>query len=109
MSKNTTVVSETNIGMYVWEMPNGAWVADDEGNFMNIVSMRGDRKRIAQITDAAHSYGCHAGHPLFLEGNRRVTDEEYSEQVDRLHSGQMADPYDLGNLIEAYKEGKTND
>lgn len=109
MKPRTSVVNETNIGMYVWEMPDGSWVADDEGHFMNIVSMRNDRKRVAQLTDAARAYGVVTGKPVFLEGHKPVSDEEYEVQRQRLYAGIMPDQWDLGNMIEEMKRGNTND
>jgi len=103
MKPNTSLVTENLPGVYVWEMPDGSWVGDDDGNFMNIVSMRGDRKRIAQITDAARSYGILSGKPMFLEGHKPVSDEEYEIQRQRLHAGEMPDQWDLGNLIDEAK------
>jgi len=38
---NTQVLDEeTRLGIYVWEMPDGRWVGDDEGNFLSVTSMR---------------------------------------------------------------------
>ena len=104
--RKTKVVEETNIGMYVWEMPDGKWVGDDEGHFMHIVSMRGDERRIAQLTDAARGYGIQEGKPVFLSGHRPVTDEEYEEQRQRLALGLTPDPDDIPSLVSRYKRGE---
>jgi hypothetical protein len=101
------VIEETDIGLYVWEMPDGRWVGDDEGHFMQIVAKKGDPKRIRQITEAARAYGVIEGKPIFLSGHRPVTDEEYEEQVSRLAEGYQADQYDLPTLIQEYKHGKS--
>ena len=26
--------NETRLGVYVWEMPDGRWIGDDDGNFL---------------------------------------------------------------------------
>jgi len=106
MKSKTQVVSETNIGMYVWEMPDGSWVGDDDGHFMNIVSMRNDRKRIAELRDAAAAHGVSEGTAVFLEGHHPVSDEEYEEQRQRLQAGYVPDRYDLGNMIEEMNQKK---
>ncbi len=102
----TRVVEETNIGLYVWEMPNGQWVGDEDGNFMNIPSRKGDCRKIDMLTAAARAHGIVTGGPKFLSGERRATDEEYEEQRERLDQGLIPDKYDLGNLIEEYKRGR---
>ena len=102
------VVEETKLGMYVWEMPDGTWVGDDAEppNFMHIVSMKDDERRIAELTAAARYYGVNEGKPLFLSGHRPVSDEEYEEQVARLNEGLTPDPYDIPTMLEEYKNGK---
>ena len=44
-------------GVYLWEMPNGAYVADQEHNFLSIASEFGDVVRIQKLKDAVNSYG----------------------------------------------------
>lgn len=103
---NIRTVQETNIGLYVWEMPDGRWVGDDQGNFMNIPAREGDRKRIAELTDAAKAHGVTEGQPFFLSGNRRVTDEQYEEQRQRLLFGLTPDPEDNFAQIDELKYGR---
>ena len=103
MKLNTTrkqIVEEVPYGVYVWEMPNGQWIGDDEGNFLNISSMQGDRKRLQQLKDAVASYGITAGKPVFLSGHRQVTDEEYEYQKQRMAFGLVPDELD----VPAFKE-----
>lgn len=101
----TSVVDDIPFGLYVWEMPDGRIVGDDEGNWMNIPAQKGDRKRIAQITEAARYYGITEGKPKFLSGNTRVTDEEREEQELRMKWGLVPDKNDLGNAIDELKHG----
>lgn len=100
------VVEETNIGVYVWEMPDGKWVGDDDGHFMHIVAKKGDQRRIDEIRAAARGFGVTEGEPVFLSGHRPVSDEEYEEQVERLNEGLVPDKYDLPSMIERYKRGR---
>lgn len=90
-------ISETNLGVYMWEMPDGRWAADQDMNFLNIPATRGDLTAIAKITKVANSYEeLKAGKPVFVEGVRRVTDAEYEDQVARLQSGLIPDELDIG-------------
>lgn len=104
MRKETTrEVVETNLGLYVWQMPNGKPVGDGEGNFLNIPAKKGDAKRIAILQKAAYevlkSNGVpEAGEPFFMPGSRRVTDEEHEEQTSRLKSGLIPDEYDVAAM-----------
>jgi len=94
-TKRKQIVEEVPYGVYVWEMPDGRWIGDDEGNFLNITSMKGDRKRIQQLKDAVASYGITEGKPLFLSGHRQVSDEEYEYQKQRMAFGLIPDELDV--------------
>lgn len=102
----TSVVEETNKGIYVWEMPNGAWVADDEGNWMNIPSVKGDLRKINMLKEAARSYGIEEGRAVFLSGHYRVSEDEYQEQRARLALGIVPDKNDIFSIREDLKYGK---
>lgn len=104
--KNTSVVEETNIGIYVWEMSDGSWVADEDGNFMLIRGRRGDVMLIGKITDAARSYGITEGRPVFLAGHRPVSEEEYQEQRARLHMGLVPDTKDYHSQLDDLKNAE---
>jgi hypothetical protein len=95
-----STVSETNLGVYVWQMPDDSFVADSEANVMSIAAMRGDITAISKITNAAKHYGFEEGKPVFLEGVRKISDEELQEQIYRMNAGLVPDPYDIG----VYKE-----
>lgn len=104
--KNTSVVEETNIGLYVWEMPDGAWVADEEGHWMYIQGRKGDIRLIGKLTEAARSYGITEGRPVFLPGLRPISDEEYEEQRQRLRMGLVPDTKDYYSQLDDVKHGK---
>lgn len=91
-----TEVQETDYGLYLWEMPDGALVADDEKNFLNIPAKQGDQEKIKLLRDAVKSFGINEGRPVFLAGNRRVTDEEYEYQKQRMEWGLIPDELDFG-------------
>ena len=94
------IVEEVPWGVYVWEMPDGRWIGDDEGNFLNIAAMKGDQKRIQQLKDAVRSYGITEGNPFYLSGHRQVTDEEFEEQKRRMTFGLIPDEMDIAALRE---------
>lgn len=91
---------ETTLGIYVWEMPDGRWIGDDDGNFLSITSKKGNRQRIELLAKAVRSYGIDEGQPKFLSGRRKIDDEEYEYQQQRLKWGLTPDPLDIG----VYKE-----
>ena len=67
-------IEETRLGIYVWEMPDGRWIGDDEGNFLSITAMKGDRVKIDALAREVRSYGIYEGSPVFLSGRRKIDD-----------------------------------
>lgn len=99
-------IEETNLGLYLWMMPDGRPVGDDEGNLLNIPSVKGDREKISLLEKAIRSYGITEGRAVFLAGRRRVTDEEYEEQKARQRAGLVPDPYDVAAIKEQMTYGQ---
>lgn len=95
---------ETTLGIYVWEMPDGRWIGDDDGNFLSITSKKGNKSRINALADAVRSYGITEGQPKFLSGRRKIDDEEYEYQQQRLNWGLVPDPLDIGNYKDEVKK-----
>lgn len=93
-------------GIYLWEMPDGRYVADDEGRFLSIAAEYGDVSRMSQLAQAARHYGINEGKPTFFPGHRKVTDEEYEEQKQRLESGLIPDDHDISALVEELRSNK---
>ena len=91
-------------GLYLWKMPNGQFVGDDQGNFLNVPSEFGDLNKISRLGAAVRSYGVTEGAPQFFPGHRRISDEEHENQTNRLKSGLIPDDHDAGALKEAYRE-----
>ena len=90
-------------GIYVWRLPNGSVVSDGNGNIMNIPAKAGDIEAMSKITKAAAHYGYPEGRPEFQPGVRRITDEEYSVQKDRMRQGYIPSDTDLGAWYDAAK------
>lgn len=102
-----TVVEETNIGMYIWMLPHGEPLMDDEANMLAIPSRRGDKKRMDLLRQAAKSYGYPEGEPYFYAGSRRISDEEFWEQIERIMNGEIPDPYDIPAIMEELEAKKS--
>jgi hypothetical protein len=101
---NTKVLDEeTRLGIYVWQMPDGRWIGDDEGNFLSITSTKGNKSRISLLADSVRSYGISEGGPVFLSGRRKIDDEEFEYQQQRLKWGLVPDPLDVGNYKDEMK------
>jgi hypothetical protein len=84
-------------GLYVYKKSDGKWFTDGEGNVLNIPSMRGDITKIAELKSAAVHYGDDGeGKAVFVPGLNRITEEEYTEQMDRFKNGLIPSMNDLG-------------
>ncbi len=95
--RRQVIEKKYNWGLYVYKKSNGKWFTDGEGNVLNIESMRGDISKISQLKDAAKYYGdAGDGEAVFVPGLTRVSDEEYSEQLDRMQQGLIPSMNDLG-------------
>lgn len=99
----TVIEKQGDDGIYVWKTPEGKVVTDGNGNVMNIPARRGDITAISKITKAAAYYGFPEGQAVFRAGQRRISDEEHSEQLDRMKSGLIASETDLGAWYDAAK------
>lgn len=105
------VVNEFAHGLLVWYTDDGRLVQDGNGNIMNIeVNNIRDRVELKEKGDAlraaARSYGIEGGHANFLSGNRRVSDEEYQNQIARQDAGLVPDIFDPGVIKEEAENHK---
>lgn len=91
----------SDAGIYVWQLPSGKYFTDGEGNALSIESMINDVAKIKELTEAAAYYGQPEGKPVFFSNVRKISDEEYSEQQDRMAQGLIPSANDLGALIAA--------
>jgi hypothetical protein len=99
-----TEVEESTLGIYVWEMPDGRWIGDDDGNFLSVTSRKGNRSRVDALAREVRSYGIYEGGPKFLSARRKINDEEFAEQEQRLRWGLVPDPLDIGNYKDEMKK-----
>lgn len=94
-------------GIYVWKKANGKWFTDGDGNVLNVPANKGDETQIQKLRDAAAYYGEPDGEPYFFGGMARISDEEYTEQMDRMKQGLIPSMNDLGAVIAAKKTLET--
>jgi hypothetical protein len=95
-------------GLYVYKKANGKWFTDGQGSVLNIQSMRGDISKIAELKKAAMHYGDEGdGQCIFVPGLSRVSEEQYSEMVDRMSQGLIPNVNDLGAVYDAQQTLKT--
>jgi hypothetical protein len=95
--RRQVIEKKYNWGLYVYKKSNGKWFTDEDGNVLNIESTRGDIAQIAKLKDAAKYYGDDGdGEAVFVPGLTRVSEEEYSEQLDRMKQGLIPSLNDLG-------------
>jgi hypothetical protein len=99
-----TPVEEASYGLYLWQMPDGSLVMDEENNYLNIAAMKGDVRRINAIKKTAKNLGLEEGQPIWFSGHRRVTDDELEEQRQRLEWGLIPDELDLPAIKEDLKQ-----
>lgn len=90
-------------GTYVWTKPNGKAFTDGQGNALSIEGMRDDKSKIKELSDAAKYWGQPEGRAVFYPNMRKISDEEFSEQKDRMAQGLIPSMNDLGAVIAAKK------
>ncbi len=95
---------ESTLGIYVWEMPDGRWIGDDDGNFLSVTSKKNNRSRMNALAREVRSYGIYEGGPKFLSSRRKISDEDFEHQKQRLEWGLVPDPLDIGNYKDEMKQ-----
>ena len=103
-SKVKVIEKHYEWGLYVYKKSNGKWFTDGNGSVLNIPSDKNDISRMAELKKTAMHYGdAGDGTCVFVPGLTRVSEEEYSEQVDRLNAGLIPSLNDLG-AVQAAKD-----
>jgi hypothetical protein len=94
-------------GLYVYKKSTGKWFTDGTGSVLNIPSMKGDISKISELKKAAKHYGDPGdGECIFVPGLNRISEEEYSEQKDRMSQGLIPNMNDLGAVHAAQQTVK---
>lgn len=100
-TKNVQHIEEVPWGCWLWRMPDGSFVADDDNNFLRLFGTKDNEKQKQLMRDFVRSeFGITDGKPFFMSGVRPVDDEEYQHQKQRLEWGLIPDPLDIGAINE---------
>lgn len=103
-TKKKTVIDDVPFGCYLWQLPDGRVIADDEGNYFMLFAREGDREAVGRLRDAVKGeFGITEGKPLFARGHRPVNDDELEEQRQRMIFGLEPDPMNLQDVYDKMK------
>ena len=105
----TRVHENTNVdwGVYVFRCKsNGRIFRDEDNNVLNIPSRRFDMEKMKIIMDAAAHYGEPEGEAVFIPGAQRATDSEYTNQIERMKSGELPTMNDFNAVRDAKIAGR---
>lgn len=100
-SKLTVIEKDYPWGIYFWKKANGKPFTDGNGSVLNIPAHKGDMIQIQKLINEATSLGQGDGSYEFIPGAGRVSEEEYSEQVDRMKQGLIPNMNDMGAVADA--------
>lgn len=100
-SKATVIPKMYDWGLYLWKKSDGHLFHDGQGNLLNIPSQKNDISKLAELRKVAAYHGEGDGVPYFVPGLHRASEEEYSEQVDRMKQGLIPNLNDLGSVYDA--------
>lgn len=88
---------EDQYGVCLWLMPDGGFLGDDDGRYLSLHGVLNspiteDKMR----RSALHYFGdvVLQGEPFWMPGSRKVTDNEFDDQMERLLDGYIPDPVD---------------
>jgi hypothetical protein len=100
------VIEEVTYGLYLWQMPDGGLVCDEDKNYLNVAAIKGDIRKINALKAAAKNLGLEEGKPIWFSGHRQITDDEYEEQKQRLEWGLIPDELDVPAIKEDLNKKK---
>lgn len=83
-------------GLCVWQLPDGTYVQDAEGNYLSAGPAKLYNRTVMQnMVGAVRSLGVTEGKPFWLPGFRKVSNSEWEDQMERLMEGKIPDAADL--------------
>lgn len=90
-----TLIRESDLGVYVWQRPNGKFLANENGDVLNIPSEFGDIAKMMELQRAAHYWLKQMdlppeGKAVFWDVHR-CTEDEYYEQIEAMENGILPD------------------
>lgn len=96
--RKVKIVDHVDYGVYIWQLPTGGYLGDEDGNYLSIAARKGDIQRMSKLRQAAANIGFPDGAPVFLAGHRKISDSEYDDQMQRMIAGELPDELDVGAL-----------
>ncbi len=93
-----SIVDHMEYGVYIWQLPSGNYLGNENGDYLSISSQKGDLVRMQKLRAAAAQCGFPEGAPVFMAGSRKISDTEYEIQMERMKDGLLPDEYDVGAL-----------
>lgn len=83
-------------GLVLWQLPDGTYLKDDQGRELSAgPCVIGNHKAEINMRHAVRSMGVKGGKPFWLPGFRKVSDNEWDDQMERLMDGKIPDAADL--------------
>jgi hypothetical protein len=101
--KKVTPVFEDDWGVCLWQMTDGSFLGDDDGNFLSLAGYVNDLRIEKKMQDAAIEWvgdSAELGQAVWIPGARQVSDEEHKEQTERFERGEIPD------LAESARRGR---
>ena len=92
------IAEDGELGLYLWEMANGKYFGNGQGEFLVIPARKNDLKAMTEIYHAAKHYGAVDGRAVFIPNARAISSNEHDDQMERMLDGRLPDPYDVGAL-----------
>jgi hypothetical protein len=91
--------------MWVWQLADGGFAEDDNGNFMHVFVWDVTDPAVSEaskkaLETAAKSFGFGAGRAVCWRGRRPIDDEQFIEQYRRMQQGLVPDPLDIAAIRE---------
>ena len=77
-------------GIYIWVMPDGRPIMNEDADVLNVQCEEGDLTAIADLRKKALWYGgkdAADGTYKFIAGSRRLTDDEFYDEIDAHERG----------------------
>ena len=102
------VVNEYPYGVCIWRDADGCILGDEDNNFLSIAGNCNDPIVEAKMEKAARYWmgASFSGGPSWVSGARKISDDEYDDQKDRLLQGKVPDPIE-STLIARQKGAMT--
>ncbi|QLF83300.1 hypothetical protein SEA_NICEHOUSE_56 [Rhodococcus phage NiceHouse] len=84
------VQEQDGLGVFLWMLPNGNYLADTNERMLSLNGFRGDITAMAKMAKAARECGYPDGQAVWQKA-LQCTDEEYEEQVAEMLEGRTPD------------------